>query len=700
MPLPFDSEGTGVLDLELILRNRGFFSDYCNKSYFFNGDCGEPTSVLDSARVPSRPSSSSTLSSSFGGGGGGGGASTDTAGVVAVSDTNPSPRWLKDSTTATSSNAGGADTQLLPVPPSIEIETHCEGGGAEKCGMEGWESVFSGSVAPSPSQEQSIFRWIMGDVEGPALGSLNKVLQIGGGSSTAAEFESGGGFGLMDQSFGGDQFGAIPTSQLSSNLHANLVYPSISNNLGSFALHQQPTYDSPAEMKSPICNPQLLLNQNQTPNSLFFLPLTYPQHQEPDFFASPQAKRLNSGSIGGFLELPGGHISKGSSFLPPQNLHQSPIEPGSNSKIGSVEQQAIDQLYKVAELVQTGNHVLAQGILARLNHQFSPIGKPFQRAAFYCKEALQMLLHTNNNINMSTFNSSPYSLVFKIGAYKAFSEISPLVQFTNFTSNQAILEALDGFDRIHIVDFDIGYGGQWASLMHELAFKGTGLTLLKITAVVSPSTHDQIELGLARDNLIQFAGEINLEFEFEVMSVDSLNSSSWSPSFLTSGNEAVAVNLPFGSFMNHQLSIPLVLHRVKQLSPRIVASVNEGCDRTDLSFPGRVIHSVRSNSSLLESLDAVSMNTDTLQKIERFWIQPGIQKSIMGHFRAEKPQHWRNAFVSSGFTPATFSNITESQAEWVVKRTPVRGFHLEKDQSSLVLCWQKMELISASAWRC
>ncbi|KZV49032.1 scarecrow-like protein 22-like [Dorcoceras hygrometricum] len=615
MPLPFDFEGTGVLDLELILRNRGFFSDYCNKSYFLNGNCGEPTSVLDSARVPSRPSSSSTLSSSFGGGGG-----------------------------------GGADTELLPVPPSLEIETACGGGNAEKCGVGDWESVFSGSVAPSPVQEQSIFRWI-----------------------------------------------------LSSNLHSNPVYSSISNNLGSFALHQQPAYDSPPEMKSPICNPQLHLNQNQTQyshNSLFFSPLTYSQHQESDLFASPQAKRLNSGSIGGFLEPSGGHISKGSYFLTSQNLHQKPIESVPNSIVGSEEQQAIDQLYKVAELVQTGNPILTQGILARLNHQFSPIDKPFRRAAFYCEEALQMLLHSNNTPNMSSFNSSPCSLVFKIGAYKSFSEISPLVQFTNFTCNQAILEALDGFDRIHIVDFDIGYGGQWASLIHELASRGRGVTLLKITAVVFPSTHDQIELGLTRENLVQFAGEINLDFEFEAMSIDSFNSSSWCPSLVASGNEAVAVNLPFGSFMDHQLPVSLVLHRVKQLSPRIVVSVNKGCDRADLSFPGRVINIVQTYSSLLESLEAASMNTGTLQKIERFLIQPGIQKSITGHFRIEKPQNYMSAFLSSGFTPATFSSIAESQAECVVKRTPVRGFHLENDQSSLLLCWKKMELISASAWRC
>ncbi|MFS7971781.1 putative transcription factor GRAS family [Helianthus anomalus] len=48
--------------------------------------------------------------------------------------------------------------------------------------------------------------------------------------------------------------------------------------------------------------------------------------------------------------------------------------------------------------------------------------------------------------------ASPFSLIFKIGAYKPFSEVSPLVQFTNFTCNQALLEVLDGFDQVHIVD--------------------------------------------------------------------------------------------------------------------------------------------------------------------------------------------------------------------------------------------------------
>ncbi|KAK6120561.1 hypothetical protein DH2020_045692 [Rehmannia glutinosa] len=627
MPLPFDFEGKGVLDLELLVKNKDFIitdSNQAVSSYFVKNNCffnsnsfGEPTSVLDS-RISGGPTSSSTLSSSRGGGGGGA-VSTDTAGV--------------GSTTATSSNAGGADSELLPV-----TGTAAGGGGGgntEKCAMEDWENVLSDSGAVSPSQEQSIFRWIMGDVEDPAIGNLNKALQIGGGSA-APEFDFSGGFGVVDQGIAGDQFG----SNLMSSIYSNNRSSAEKADLGSNPIYS--AFDSSLELKPPIFNPQLLINQHQaqhTQNPSFFLPFSYAQLQEQSVFVPPPAKKPNYG----------GPISISS--LSPAKANRP--ETGGGDELGHIHQQQqtiIDQLYNVAELVQTGNLVLAQGILARLNQQLSPIGKPFHRAAFYCKEALQLLLHTNNNndVNPSTAFSSPFSLIFKIGAYKSFSEISPLVEFTNFTCNQALLEVFEGFDRIHIVDFDIGYGGQWASLMQELALRSGGAPLLKITAVASQSTHDQLELSLTRENLIQFASEINIEFEFEVMGIDSLNSNSWSFLFV-SENEAVAVNLPIGCLANYQLSVAFVLRFVKQMSPRIVVSVDRGCDRTDLPFANHVIHALQSYSNLLESLDAVNVNLDALQKIER---------------------------------------------------TPVQGFQVEKRQSSLVLCWQRKELVSASVWRC
>ncbi|KAK4379422.1 hypothetical protein RND71_001284 [Anisodus tanguticus] len=732
MPLPFEFEGKGVLDLDVLFnknRNLNSWNHHNNSkesSYFVNS----PSAVLDTIRSPRPITSSSTLSSSLGGGGGGGGgtASTDTAGggVAAVS----ANKWQQqDNTTATSSNVGGAESEVLP-PSSLEMAAT---GGGEKCAIEEWEGGLSESVMASPCQEQSILRWIMGDVDDPSMANLNKVLQVSGPGDNNYEFN--GGFGVVDQGFGVDQIGSFmpaisssvsvsgssftPTTRMNSdkigstNLPQNPIFPSLSNNLGPVAFGQT-QFESTDLKPRQSFNSQFLINQHQTQipqNPSFLLPLPFAQ-QEQNRVLPPPVKRHNPG---GTLEPQGSQISKGLfghqqqptpsqlQLLPHFRPKPKTVGEEFNQLLQQQQQQQgiIDQLFKAAELVQTGNPVLAQGILARLNHQLSPIGKPFYRAAFYCKEALQLLLHANTNNFNNNPSNSPFSLIFKIGAYKSFSEISPVEQFANFTCNQALLEVLDGFERIHIMDFDIGYGEQWASLMQELALRSGGSPTLKITALASPSTHDQLELGLTRENLIHFASEINMAFEFEILSIDSLNSTSWSLPPLISENEAIAVNLPVSSLSSYQLSLPSVLRFVKQLSPRIVVSVDRGCDRTDLPFPNHIIQALKSYSNLLESLDAVNVNFDALQKIERFLLQPGIERIVMGRFRSpEKTQHWRSLFLSSGFSPLSLSNFTESQAECVVNRTPVRGFHVEKRQSSLVLCWQRKELISASAWRC
>ncbi|XP_074323132.1 scarecrow-like protein 6 [Apium graveolens] len=723
MHLPFDFQGKRGFD-SLVFKDLSpsCLSDpYFYKNQFTQTTLVEPTSVLDNISSPNPPTSTSTLSSSLGSGragGGGGGCSTDTAAVAAVSG-KPSSNWAQNE----------ANSSINVVGQQIQ---EVSGGGdrhrsIEKCGlgMEDWESVLSESAAASPSQEQSVLGWIMGDVEDPSLG-LNKVLQIGGG-----DYDFNVGFGGMNQGFGLENSNTIgsssahlmPTSypQKVTTDFTNAQNPMFSlleNNVGS-------TVNQPQQ----IYNPQMLINQNQAlqnQNPSFFLPVSYNDTQQDEqLFVPPHPKRHNSGNLESTSPVPKGpFLDSGQEvFSGRQQQHQQNSFPGVQNisqqrssvvarpkfvrdDIGQqqLQQQAIiDQLFKASELLLSGNVILLQGILARLNHQLSPIGKPFLRSAYYCKEALQLLLQTNNNMNpLSTSNSSPFNLIFKIGAYKSFSEISPVLQFANFTCNQALLEATDGFDRIHIIDFDIGYGGQWASFMQELALKNDGVPLLKITAFASPSTpHDQLELGLTRENLNHFANEINMGFEFEIVSLDALASTLWSLPLHVSESDAVAVNLPAGSFFNQQVSLPMVLRFIKQLSPKIVVSADRGCDRTDLPFPNHVIHVVQSYTNLLESLDAVNLNHDALNKIERFLLQPGIEKIVMNRYRSpEKSQHWRTLFLSSGFSPLGFSNFTESQAECVVKRTPVQGYHVEKRQSSLVLCWQRRELISVSAWRC
>ncbi|KAG6749338.1 hypothetical protein POTOM_046382 [Populus tomentosa] len=694
MPLPSeDFQGKGVLDFSssttsspdsLYQYHHKWQNNNSKESCGFFVGGAEPTSVLDTISRRSPPTSSSTLSSSQGGGGGGGGASTDTTNDVAA--------------------AGGS----IPC-----VDEEC----GQQLGMEDWESVLPGS----PSQEQSILRLIMGDIEDPS-GGLNKLLQ---GGSRSLDMEHASGFGAVDQVFG---FDISNMSSASANFVANNnnIDPSSIHEInllpGLFTQQQQQAAFNQDE-KPQIFNPGMMSNQNQhqsVQNPAMFLPFSYSQleehHNNQHFLSPPPAKRLNSG-------LGVNYVPKFFDSRPPELFHPRQHQQQQqnhqfqmlqqqrqgvimNPKIASdelanqqqLQQAIINPICQAAELIEKGNPVLAQGILARLNHQLSlPIGKPYQRTAFYFKDALQFLLHTSSNHPIDT----ACNLIFKIGAYKSFSEISPILQFANFTCNQVLLEACEGFERIHIVDFDIGYGGQWASLMQELALKTGGAPSLKITAFASPSSHDELELGFTQENLRIFASEINMPFELEILNLESLGSGSWPLPPRTSEKEVTAVNLPIGSFSNDPSTLPLALRFVKQLSPKVVVSLDRGCDRSDLPFAHHINHAIQSYSTLLESLDAVNVNLDALQKIERFLVQPGIEKTVLGrHRRPDRTPSWRNLFLQSGFTPVTFSNFTESQAEYLVQRTPVKGFHVETRQSSLVLCWQRKDLISASAWRC
>lgn len=296
---------------------------------------------------------------------------------------------------------------------------------------------------------------------------------------------------------------------------------------------------------------------------------------------------------------------------------------------------------------------------------------------------------------------TPVDGMLKMGAYKVLSEVSPLIQFMNFTSNQALLEALGDVDSIHIIDFDIGFGVQWSSFLQELPRRDRGAPLLKITAFASPTTHHSIELGLMHETLTQFANEIGVSFELEVVNLDSFDPNSYSMPPRSSENEAIAVNFPIWSSLRHISSLPSILCFIKQLSPKLMVSMDRGCERTDLPFPQHLLHALQYYEILLDSIDAANVTSDAVNKIERFLFQPRIESMVLGrlHF-PDQMLPCKSLFASLGFSPMAFSNFAETQADCVVKRTQVGGFHVEKRQASLVLYWQHYELMSASAWRC
>ncbi|XP_021718490.1 scarecrow-like protein 15 [Chenopodium quinoa] len=387
----------------------------------------------------------------------------------------------------------------------------------------------------------------------------------------------------------------------------------------------------------------------------------------------------------------------------------------------------LDDLIRAAQAFESNASQQVHLILARLNQRLrSPVGKPLQRAAFYFKEALQHLTTTTNNNSSSPRppRLSSYEVVQTIRARKAFSGISPVSLFSTFAANQAILEAVvDGTSPfIHIIDFDIGFGGHWASFMRELVDKATDQTtkmstsiILRITAIVPEEFG--IESKLVKENLMQFARDLNLNFHIDFVLIPTFEILSFKSMKIMEG-EKLAVHLSpavFNRFSNNSRSgISKFLGDLRGISPSCVVVVDKevGIDAGTASFGPTFLAGIEFYTGMIESIEVAaasgfagggfSVGGDCLRRIETFVLRPRIFAVVEAAARvaAGRRTSWREAFVAAGMRAVGFSQFADFQAECLLRRAQVAGFHVAKRHGEMMLFWHDRPLIATSAWRC
>ncbi|XP_062102360.1 scarecrow-like protein 15 isoform X2 [Humulus lupulus] len=356
---------------------------------------------------------------------------------------------------------------------------------------------------------------------------------------------------------------------------------------------------------------------------------------------------------------------------------------------------------------------LFEVILDRLNQRLrsgpsgKPVGRPFQRAALYFKEALQSILSGSNRT--ADRLSSWAEIVQTIRGYKAFSGISPIPMFSHFTTNQALLEALSGSTFIHVVDFDIGLGGQYASLMKELAEKSESLRvnppILRITAVVP--VEYAVESRLIRENLTQFSQELKIRFQIDFVLVRVFEALSFKAINFREG-EKIAVLFSSAVLRRHGGGF---LGEVRRVSPAVVVFVDgegwggEPGTAPTTSFRRNFVGGLEFYSMVMESLDAAMVGAELVRKIEAFVLRPKIigmveAAAAAGVGGGRRTASFREMFHGAGMRPVHLSQFADFQAECLLGKVQVRGFHVAKRQAELALCWHERALVATSVWRC
>ncbi|XP_039119544.1 scarecrow-like protein 15 [Dioscorea cayenensis subsp. rotundata] len=305
---------------------------------------------------------------------------------------------------------------------------------------------------------------------------------------------------------------------------------------------------------------------------------------------------------------------------------------------------------------------------------------------------------------------SPIDLVRRISAHKSLSDLSPIPQFTSFTANQTLLESLvSTSSSIHLIDFDLSLGGQWSSFAQEIAARSRSSRSpppsLRLTAILSDDSPDS---SLAADNLRDFARSLGLRFSIDLVRVASLGTFALSSVRLSTADSTGVVLSPaiFRAIGPDPASSADLLRFIRRTSPRSVVFVDtEPCSSSPSSPPSfkrAMASGIEFYSSVLDSLDSAALATglgdDHVRRIERFLIRPRVTSWVQAC--GAHPTPWRETLASAGFSPAPFSEFTESQAEWLLRRAPVDGFHVARRDGAMVLSWKGRDLASTSAWRC
>ncbi|KAK1351587.1 nodulation-signaling pathway 2 protein-like [Heracleum sosnowskyi] len=196
-----------------------------------------------------------------------------------------------------------------------------------------------------------------------------------------------------------------------------------------------------------------------------------------------------------------------------QSENQSLILPSDDMEI-DIQSSLRPLLVAYGEAVDEGQSLLAEVIVKRVNEKVSPVGETLERVAF--------------NVFQSMENQGCYIKQEAIknleAAFKAFYEIFPYGRFCHFAANSAILEAMpDDAEIIHIVDFDMGAGIQWPSLIEALGGQNKAL---KLTSVIVE--HDNVsnptiwKFEEAKSRLYEYARSFDLNLMVEEMTLGDL----------------------------------------------------------------------------------------------------------------------------------------------------------------------------------
>ncbi|KAJ1259876.1 hypothetical protein BS78_10G189400 [Paspalum vaginatum] len=385
----------------------------------------------------------------------------------------------------------------------------------------------------------------------------------------------------------------------------------------------------------------------------------------------------------------------------------------------AVVPSARDLVLACADLLQRGDLPAARRAAGFLLSAASPRADAADRLAYHFARALALRADAKAAPGLLAAAGSgarpPSS-----AAYLAFNQIAPFLRFAHLTANQAILDAVEGARRVHILDLDAAHGVQWPPLLQAIADRadqGAGPPEVRITGAGA----DRDTLLRTGSRLRAFARSIHLPFHFtplllscaathhqQVAGGGTATDSSAATSLELRPDETLAVNcVMFLHKLGGQDELAAFLKWVKAMAPAVVTVAERETlggvfDRID-DLPQRAAVAMDHYSAVFEALEAtVPPGSRERLAVEQEVLGREIEAALgpAGGRWWRGLERWGAAARAAGFAARPLSAFAVSQARLLLRlHYPSEGYLIQEAHGACFLGWQRRPLLSVSSWQ-